>query len=128
MQVRKVKAIQVGSACIYGTLISATLALLTAVLMAVLLIVVERRVIEMLVPVIKVFGGSVEEMIANVTTNTLYLLLFYALGTTLFGAVFTTLAVLIYNLLARWTGGFTIEVEESRETAGSTTSDKQVSV
>ncbi len=65
-----------------------------------------------LAPVIRLFHGSVTGAISSATTTTLWLLLFYVLAIMLFVIIFTALATLAYNLVARFSGGLTLELRE----------------
>jgi hypothetical protein len=108
----KIRAIRVGSAVKYGALFSAVYALLTGIPSAIATIAIQRLVINLLAPVIRLFHGSVAGAISSATTITLLLLLFYVLATMLFVIIFTALATLAYNLVARFSGGLTLEVRE----------------
>jgi len=108
----KIRAIRVGSAVKYGALFSAVYALLTGIPSAVATIAIQRLVITLLAPVIRLFHGSVAGAISSATTITLLLLLCYVLATMLFVIIFTALATLAYNLVARFTGGLTLEIRE----------------
>jgi hypothetical protein len=108
----KIRAIRVGSAVKYGALFSAVYALLTGIPSAIATIAIQRLVINLLAPVIKLFHGSVAGALSSATTITLWLLLFYVLAIMLFVCIFTALATLAYNLVARFTGGLTLELRE----------------
>ena len=108
----KIRAIRVGSAVKYGALFSAVYALLTGIPSAIAMIAIQHLVINLLAPVIRLFHGSVAGAISSATTTTLWLLLFYVLAIMLFVIIFTALATLAYNLVARFTGGLTLEVRE----------------
>ncbi len=111
----KIRAIRVGSAVKYGALFSAVYALLTGIPSAIAIIAIQRLIINLLAPVIRLFHGSVAGAISSATTITLLLLLFYVLATMLFVIIFTALATLAYNLVARFSGGFTLELREVGE-------------
>ncbi len=111
----KIRAIRVGSAVKYGALFSAVYALLTGIPSAIATIAIQRLVINLLAPVIRLFHGSVAGAISSATTITLLLLLFYVLATMLFVIIFTALATLAYNLVARFSGGLTLELREVGE-------------
>ncbi len=113
----KIRFIHPGSAVKYGTLCSLVYALLTGVPLALVTIGVARLIISLLSPIINLFHGSVAGATANATSTTLLLLLIYVLAVTLFGCIFTLLATLVYNLLARLTGGLTLDVEDVRQPA-----------
>jgi hypothetical protein len=108
----KISAIRVGSAVKYGALFSVVYTLLTGIPVAVVTIAIGHRVIDFFAPVIRLFHGSAADILSRATTTTLLILLFYVLGSMLFFSIFTALAALVYNLVARFTGGLTLELRE----------------
>ncbi len=113
----KIRSVHPGSAVKYGTLFSLIYALLTGVPLALVTIGVARLIISLLSPIINLFHGSVAGATASATSTTLLLLLVYVLAITLLGCIFTLLAALAYNLLARLTGGLTLDLEDVRQAA-----------
>lgn len=108
----KVRAIRVGSAVKYGALFSIVYALLTGIPVAVVAIAIGHLFINLFAPIIRLLHGSVAGALSSVTTTTLLILLFYVLANILFFSIFTALAALGYNLVARFTGGLTLELRE----------------
>jgi hypothetical protein len=113
----KIRYIHPGSAVKYGTLCSLVYALLTGVPLALVTIGVARLIISLLTPIINLFHGSVAGATSSASSTTLLLLLLYVIAITLFGCIFTLLATLVYNLLARLTGGLRLDVEDIRQAA-----------
>jgi hypothetical protein len=108
----KIGEIRVGSAVKYGALFSVVYTLLTGIPVAVVMIAIARRIIDFFAPVIRLFHGSAANILSSATTTTLLILLLYVLGSMLFFSLFTALAALVYNLVARFTGGLTLELRE----------------
>lgn len=108
----KIRVIRVGSAVKYGALFSIVYALLTGIPVAVVAIVIGHRVINFFAPIIRLFHGSVTGALSSATSTTLLMLLLYVLANILFFSIFTALAALVYNLVARFTGGLTFALSD----------------
>jgi hypothetical protein len=108
----KISAIRVGSAVKYGALFSIVYTLLTGIPVAVVAIAIGHLVINFFAPIIRLFHGSVAGALSSATTTTLLMLFLYVLASMLFFSIFTALAALVYNLVARFTGGLTLELSD----------------
>lgn len=114
----KIREIRVGPAVKYGALFSIVYALLTGIPVTIVVIALGHRVINFFAPIIRLLHGSVAGALSNVTTTTLQGLLLYILVNILFFSIFTTLVALVYNVVARFTGGLILEssdVDKKRE-------------
>lgn len=110
--VLKIKKIHLGPAVLVGALFSAVFALLSGIPPTLVTIAISRLFINLMSPIINLFHGSVSDAVNSATGTTFSLFLIYVIVVILFGSIFTCFAILLYNLLARWTGGLTIDVDE----------------
>jgi hypothetical protein len=123
----KIKKIHLGPAVLIGALFSALFALLSGIPPTLVTIAISRLFIRLLSPIINLFRGSVSDAINGATGTTFSLFLIYVIVVILFGSIFTCFAILLYNLLARWTGGLSIDVDEVYQEIVTMTVTKPVS-